>query len=141
MSNRISRRAFLSTGAATRAVLAIAANPAPQDATPAVAGSNPAAGNWVRWLDKAPAIAQGVTWGTPWPRGKLKSAKSLALRGAAGTALPLQSWPLAYWPDGSLKWTAHALAPGQSTGEGPFELVAQRTEVDARGNYTTSGHG
>src|ERR1043165_3289703 len=105
MSNRISRRAFLSTGAATSAALAIATQPGSQP-PPAPIDANPGAGNWVRWLDgKTPAIAQGVTWGTPWPRGQLKSARSFALRTTAGAGLPLQSWPLAYWPDGSLKWT------------------------------------
>jgi len=129
MSNRISRRAFLSTGAASGAVLAITTQAASQPSTPPI-DANPAAGNWVRWLDgKAPAIAQGVTWGTPWPRGKLKSAKNFALRNVAGVGLPLQSWPLAFWPDGSLKWTAHALAPGQVTGDGPFEVVAQRASA------------
>jgi len=24
----------------------------------------------------------------------------------------VQSWPLAWWPDGSLKWTAHAVGAG-----------------------------
>ncbi len=128
MSNRISRRAFLSTGAATSAVLAIgtqATSPPP----PAPAGANPAPGTWVRWLDgNAPAIAQGVTWGTPWPPGKVKSAKNFALRNAAGVEAPLQSWPLAFWPDGSLKWTAHALAPDQATGDGPFEILARRAK-------------
>jgi len=127
MSNRISRRAFLSTGAATSAALAISTHSASQGSRAAPAVANPAPGNWVRWLDQAPAIPQGVTWGTPWPRGKLKSAKNLALRAVTGAALPLQSWPLAYWPDGSLKWTAHAMAPGAGTGDGPFEVVAQRT--------------
>ena len=57
-----------------------------------------------------PTVAQGVTWGTPWPRGKQRETKNFALRGADEKLQPLQSWPLAYWPDGSLKWTAHALA-------------------------------
>ena len=39
---------------------------------------------------------------------------------------PLQSWPLAFWPDGSLKWTAHALPPTATIGNGPFEVIAQR---------------
>ena len=35
-----------------------------------------------------------------------------------GKALPLQSWPLAYWPDGSIKWTG--LRHGQRGASGPF---------------------
>ena len=95
------------------------ANQAAQSApTPAVSMTNPGAGAWVRWLDgSAGAVAQGVTWGTPWPRGKQREAKNFALRGADQKLQPLQSWPLAYWPDGSLKWTAHALAAGRRTGQ------------------------
>jgi hypothetical protein len=60
----------------------------------------------------------------------VKSAKNFALR-AAGESVPLQSWPLAWWPDGSLKWSAHALAPGQVSSDGPFEVVAQRATAKA----------
>jgi hypothetical protein len=34
------------------------------------------------------------------------------LKAAGGGEADLQSWPLAYWPDGSLKWTGHAVAAG-----------------------------
>lgn len=27
--------------------------------------------------------------------------------------VPLQSWPTAFWPDGSVKWTAHAAVFGK----------------------------
>ncbi len=36
--------------------------------------------------------------------------------------MPLQSWPLAYWPDGSLKWTAHAVAPGVTSTSTAFQI-------------------
>ncbi|MBC8027352.1 MAG: twin-arginine translocation signal domain-containing protein, partial [Steroidobacteraceae bacterium] len=122
MKNRISRRQFLSTSAATPVALAVATQ---LTSSHAVAAANPGKGAWVRWLDdRAPATAQGVTWGTPWPRGVLKSARDLALRDAAGKVSALQSWPLAFWPDGSLKWTGHALAPAADIGNGPFEVVA-----------------
>jgi len=60
------------------------------------------------WLDGVPPDShEGMTWGQPWPRGtKLSSSYRLAGEGSAS----LQSWPLAYWPDGSIKWTGHALA-------------------------------
>ena len=128
MKKRISRRQFISTSAATTAVLGAAALEAGQQASssPVISTPNPGAGAWVRWLDgQAAAIAQGVTWGTPWPRGKQREAKNFALRGTDQKLQLLQSWPLAYWPDGSLKWTAHALPPGEATGSGPFEVVAR----------------
>jgi hypothetical protein len=128
MKKRISRRQFISTSAATTAVLGAAAAGSTQtDKTSAVISTpNPGAGAWVRWLDgDAAGVAQGVTWGTPWPRGKQRETKNFALRNANNELQPLQSWPLAFWPDGSLKWTAHALAPG-NTGNGPFQVVVQR---------------
>lgn len=71
----------------------------------------------VHWLDGAPPTGfQGTTWGVPWPRGAVEAQSVFDLRstGADASSLPphpMQSWPLAYWPDGSLKWSAHALAP------------------------------
>lgn len=46
----------------------------------------------------------GLSWGVPLPKGTVKKSESFALSTANGDRLPLQSWPLAYWPDGSLKW-------------------------------------
>lgn len=64
------------------------------------------------WLGGQPPRAfAGVTWGTPWPRGQVAAGSRFELHGAGGVTPALQSWPLAYWPDGSLKWTAHALGP------------------------------
>jgi hypothetical protein len=128
MKKRISRRQFISTSAATTAILGAAATEAGQElkSTPVISAPNPGAGAWVRWLDgSAASVAQGVTWGTPWPRGKQREAKNFALRGADQKLQALQSWPLAYWPDGSLKWTAHALPPGALIATGPFEVIAR----------------
>jgi hypothetical protein len=125
MSNPITRRDFLSASAVSPfAIAAVSAQASPVEASPVEA--NPGKGAWIRWLDgKAPALAQGTSWGTPWPQGKLRDPKKLVLRSTDGRSVALQSWPLAYWPDGSLKWTAHALSPGIATGDGPFEVVAQ----------------
>ncbi|TDV39227.1 hypothetical protein C7405_101344 [Paraburkholderia caballeronis] len=64
----------------------------------------------LQWLDGAPDDFAGTTWGVPWPQGAVRSASAFVLRGGDGTQ-PVQSWPLATWPDGSIKWSAHALAP------------------------------
>ncbi|ORY12775.1 hypothetical protein BCR34DRAFT_482093 [Clohesyomyces aquaticus] len=69
----------------------------------------------VKWLDGTPKYLGGVTFGLPWPRGQhLANATSFTTSGGA----QLQSWPTAYWPDGSLKWTGHALAASESPANG-----------------------
>ncbi|GAA3796851.1 Tat pathway signal sequence domain protein [Sphaerisporangium flaviroseum] len=64
----------------------------------------------IKWLEGSPGLPAGSTWGTPWPKGAVPKGQTFALAAADGTAVPVQSWPIAYWPDGSLKWTAHAVA-------------------------------
>jgi hypothetical protein len=67
----------------------------------------------VHWLGAKPAIpATGVSWGVPWPQGTVTKDQSFSLT-ANGKSLPLQSWTLAYWPDGSIKWTGFASVVGQ----------------------------
>jgi hypothetical protein len=73
----------------------------------------PATGVSIAWLDgAAPAIDTGVSWGVPWARGTVRKEQTFSLATADGKALPLQSWALAYWPDGSIKWTGFATVAG-----------------------------
>ena len=68
----------------------------------------------LHWLDvNAPSEFTGTTWGMPWARGQVDAEASFQLTDANGHAIEVQSWPLATWPDGSLKWSGHALAPTQ----------------------------
>ena len=61
------------------------------------------------WLGGARASVDAeVVWGTPWPRGALPAGTRFDLRTQSGKAIAVQSSPLAYWPDGTLKWTGHA---------------------------------
>ena len=58
----------------------------------------------LHWLEDSPSkFAPGVTWGVPWPRGAVAKDARFTFGDAA-----VQSWPLAYWPDGSIKWSGHA---------------------------------
>ncbi len=72
------------------------------------------------WLGgAAPQTPSGISWGVPWTRGAVPKDAKIVVRTADGRALPTQSWPLAYWPDGSLKWSGLAIAAdGQLAG--PF---------------------
>ncbi len=74
------------------------------------------------WLGgAAPAAAAGVSWGVPWPKEALHRDDPLVLRAADGKTVPLQTWPLAYWPDGSIKWSGEAIAAPAGLA-GPFTI-------------------
>ena len=59
-------------------------------------------------MGKTPETPAGVTWGIPWEEGVLKREESICLKGPGGEEIPVQSWPAAFWPDGSVKWSTHA---------------------------------
>ncbi|HUR07767.1 MAG TPA: hypothetical protein VM347_34855, partial [Nonomuraea sp.] len=63
----------------------------------------------LNWLDHPKQ--QGVTWGVPWRRGAVERAALFALADPEGRPVPVQSWVTATWPDGSVKWSAHAIGP------------------------------
>lgn len=71
------------------------------------------------WLGgSSPGISTGVSWGVPFPEGEITSANEFQLIDSEGEQLPLQSWKLAYWPNGTLKWLGFAtvVEPGDGTG-------------------------
>ncbi|MDQ0676818.1 hypothetical protein QFZ30_000200 [Arthrobacter pascens] len=65
----------------------------------------------IRWIDGAPPLelSGGTTWGIPFARGTVSGADKLTVHDAGGLAVASQAWPLATWPDGSLKWAGIAL--------------------------------
>ncbi|MDT7789152.1 MAG: hypothetical protein QOF58_7571 [Pseudonocardiales bacterium] len=108
----LTRRTLLVGGTA----LPLAASAATGGA--AAAAAEPGEPTEVHWLeDGVPAEMTGVTWGLPWPKGHLRPDQSFGLRTPDGTAVPVQTWPIGYWPDGSLKWSAHAIAAGAPAAE------------------------
>lgn len=70
----------------------------------------------LKWLgDKPPATSMGSSWGVPWAQGKVRKDQAFTLTTADGKILPLQTWPLAWWPDGSIKWAGFATVAGPET--------------------------
>src|SRR5215468_3607547 len=87
----------------------------------------------LKWLgDTPPATTIGVSWGVPWPQGKVRKDQAFTLTTADGKSLPLQSWPLAWWPDGSIKWTGFATVAGPET-TGSLRLSLSDTAAPASG--------
>ena len=87
----------------------------------------------VKWLGDAPApLATGVSFGVPWPRGAVPKSQAFTLTTADNRTLPVQTWPLAYWPDGSLKWVGVATVAGPET-KGELKLLPVATTTVAPG--------
>ena len=144
-SGEISRRAFLRdtalgglgvacAGIAGQAALAAAAEPAAP--TPASTLEKQVPPVALRWLgETAPLTSAGVSWGVPWSRGALPGKQEFQVQ-VDGQPVPAQSWPLAYWPDGSLKWSGLAIAatPGLtgSLSVAPGAAAAPATPVTVR---------
>ena len=106
------RRTTLVAAASQLATTLRSAETAPV-ATPAAVDPNA-----LRWLEGTrPPVMPGTHWGRPWPRGRHARGTMFALRSGGGESVPVQSWPLATWPDGSLKWTAHAIPAGAPAAE------------------------
>lgn len=138
MSNEnqgISRRKALWMGSklllttATASMLSPLVAPAgealPRDPDPAALFPEPdeQSGLPLYWLDTpSQSGAGGVSWGVPWPRGTVRKDQHFSLTTLRGGALPLTYRSLAYWPDGSVKWTAFdAVAPLKD--DEPFRLA------------------
>lgn len=69
------------------------------------------------WLSKsAPETACGISWGVPFFNGDVQANSSFVLKNEKGVEKPLQSWPLAYWPDGSLKWVGFSTVANAEDG-------------------------
>ncbi|MFC7530919.1 hypothetical protein [Actinoplanes sp. GCM10030250] len=109
------------------------------------ARSAPATGTKLTWLEGGtpPALAAGTTFGVAWPRGTFGKDQTFALATADGAQVPVQTWATGFWPDGTLKWTAHAvgaevppaaeyrLAPGTAAAPAvPVRVTERRDRVE-----------
>jgi len=107
----------------------------------AAAAPDPGEAGQVRWLEgQAPAATPGATWGMPWPRGQVR-AEAFTVSTVDGARVPAQTWVTARWPDGSVKWTAHAIGPESTTAQRyqvtPGEPLAPATPVTVSTNHDT----
>ena len=96
----VSRRTVLAGMAAVPAVSLL-------DSPAAAAFTQQAEASEVKltWLEGKPDHRGRHDVGYALAEGRLPADQTFALTDADGKAVPVQSWPIAYWPDGSLKWT------------------------------------
>jgi len=128
------RREFLKDAGLVGAAIATTSNLLPaalaQRAAPARASAAQTSVA-LSWLgDQTPLVPAGISWGVPWSRGALTRNRPITVRSAAGQPIPTQSWPLAFWPDGSIKWTGLAIA-AEAQLAGPLTVAVAPTTAPA----------
>jgi len=62
----------------------------------------------LKWIGKKPTLKTGVSWGVPFAKSVVKPSQGFVCTSSNNEKIPLQTWPLAYWPDGSIKWMGFA---------------------------------
>ncbi len=129
----VTRRDFLKSTTLAGVALPLAARAQSTPATNPIGGPRATDGPpRLHWLSgTAPSAHAGTAWGVAWPRGVHGAETSFALSTADGVAVPVQSWATAYWPDGSLKWTGHAISSDAPASEA-YVIDAGTPETPAR---------
>lgn len=84
---------------------------------------NPQDGIALRWIERPLADELPVRFGVPFERGKVQPTTCFTLNGDA-----IDSYPLAYWPDGSVKWEGFAGIVSNDT----CQVLRITTDRDAR---------
>ncbi|KAI1137306.1 hypothetical protein F5Y05DRAFT_85438 [Hypoxylon sp. FL0543] len=84
----------------------------------------------VKWIGDTPSLISGTTFGLPWPRGKYPANTTAftAQGGSSEDEVALQSWVISYWPDESIKWTAHAIGGSEKVYE-DYTVTASATNA------------
>jgi hypothetical protein len=87
----------------------------------------------LKWLNIAPTRPTGVSFGIPWPQGQVKKNTGFVLTKANGHNMPVQTWALAYWPDGSVKWSGFATIADSTAHDVAIKAVSAKLTPAATG--------
>ncbi len=91
----------------------------------------------LHWVGDVPKTNKPVSFGIPFDKGEIKTNDIVALSTDKGERVEIDCYPMAYWPDGSVKWGAvSGVIPAGSEG-----LKFEKEKVSKSGFYTTFGAG
>lgn len=68
-------------------------------------------------IGEAPAKQRGVSFGVPFDRGAVTADTELQLVNGKGITVEADTWPMAWWPDGSVKWSGFAASLPADAGD------------------------
>lgn len=90
----------------------------------------------LRWIGETPDQETTVSFGVPFRQGTVPGNAQFVLYDSGDRIVPTDNWPLAYWPDGSLKWLGLAgVAPCRTD---QFILKPGKRKEQPAGRITVS---
>ena len=79
----------------------------------------------LQWIDRTPAYGVGQKFGIPFAKGEMNEYGTFTLTDASGNVVPSQTWTMARWNDGSVKWMGvYASVSPEQAGGLKFNAVA-----------------
>ena len=90
----------------------------------------------LQWIGSTPEMDKAVSFGVPFEKGKISPESTLQLTTVNGENIPIDTWVLAYWPDGSVKWSGVAGVIPAGTEGATLELA--KKEVGKKGKNNKS---
>ncbi len=94
----------------------------------ALSGKDAVTGD-LRWIGEKPTTDRPVSLGIPFLKGELEAGGRVTLSGG-GADIPADCWPLAFWPDGSVKWAGVAAVIPAGTEDIRFETSDKKRKAD-----------
>lgn len=86
----------------------------------------------LQWIGSTPEMDKAVSFGVPFEKGKISPESTLQLTTVNGENIPIDTWVLAYWPDGSVKWSGVAGVIPAGTEGATLELAKKKSVKKAR---------
>lgn len=71
----------------------------------------------LHWIGKAPGSKKPVTFGVPFDEKTLMPTERMELTSKSNGVIDSDQWPLAFWPDGSVKWLGVAATIPANSGK------------------------
>lgn len=87
-----------------------------------------------------PGSGSNISWGVPFTKGRIARNQNFDLKTENGEGIKTQQWPMAFWPDGSVKWMGFAssinnanhltLSPSESKNtESSFRIIEDKEHI------------
>lgn len=86
----------------------------------------------LQWIGGTPEMDKAVSFGVPFKKGKIFPESTLRLTTVNGENIPIDTWALAYWPDGSVKWSGVAGVIPAGTEGATLELAKKKSVKKVR---------